>query len=224
VDGLFVLFCFVLHSSLSSNVFFAFLKSHDTYSSFSYIFRGGYAPDFGRIPPTYLWRMEIDPVAKTCVSLEIAPGSANACVEHVLVHPNFATRQAENVYAMISNVIGDSTAPSGYCKLKVESGSRTVLTEGEANEQVEAFWFGSRYFVGEPLVVPKKGGDPENENDAYLLGMVKDAAKEKSFVAVFDLARDLREGPVCKLWMKSGIPHGIHGCFAEEAGGPSVFC
>jgi carotenoid cleavage dioxygenase-like enzyme len=219
------LFSFVLHSTFSSNVFFAFLKSHDTYFSFSYIFRGGYAPDFGRIPPTYLWRMEIDLVAKKCVSLEIAPGSANAwCVEHVLVHPNFATRQAENVYATISNVIGDSTAPSGYCKLKVESGSRTVLTEGEANEQVAAFWFGSRYFVGEPLVFPKKGGDPENENDAYLLGMVKDAAREKYFVAVFDLVRDLREGPVCKLWMKSGIPHGIHGCFAEEAGGPSVFC
>ena len=98
-----------------------------------------------------------------------------------------------------------------------------VLTEGEVNEQVEAFWFGSRYFVGEPLVVPKKGGDPKNEDDAYLLGMVNDAAKKKSFVAVFDLARDLKEGPVCKLWMKSSIPPGFHGCFAEEAGGPSIF-
>ena len=168
--------------------------------------------------------MEIDPVAKKCVSLDIAPGSSNACVEHILVHPNFATRPAENVYATISNVIGDSTAPTGYCKLKVESGSRKVLAEGEANEQVEAFWFGSRCFVGEPLVVPKKGGDPENEDDAYLLGTVKDAAKDKTFIAVFDLARDLKEGPVCKLWTKSAIPHGIHGCFAEEAGGPSVFC
>jgi carotenoid cleavage dioxygenase-like enzyme len=213
----------VLQSTSSSNLLFAFSKSYYTIFLI-FFFRGGYAPDFGQIPPTYLWRMEIDPVAKKCVSLDIAPGSANACVEHILVHPNFVTRPAENAYATISNVVGDSTAPNGYCKLKVEAGSRIKLTEGEANKEVEAYWFGSRYFVGEALVVPKKGGDPENEDDAYLLGMVKDAAKEKSFVAVFDLARDLREGPVCKLWMKSGIPHGIHGCFAEEAGGPSVFC
>lgn len=213
-----------LQSTFSSNLYILRFLEISLFIFLIFIFRGGYAPDFGGIPPTYLWRMEIDPVAKKCVSLDIAPGCANACVEHILVHPNFATRPAENVYCTISNIVGDSTAPCGYCKLKVESGTRTVLTEGEANEQVEAFWFGSRYFVGEPLIVPKKGGDPENEDDAYLLGMVQDAAKQKSFVAVFDLARDLREGPVCKLWMKSGIPHGIHGCFAEEAGGPSVFC
>jgi carotenoid cleavage dioxygenase-like enzyme len=100
-----------------------------------------------------------------------------------------------------------------------------MLTEGEVNEDVEGFWFGSRYFVSEPVIVPKKGGNPENEEEAYLLGMVKDAVKARNFLAIFDLERDLREGPVCKIWLKSGVPHGVHGCFAEDGeGGPSVFC
>lgn len=46
---------------------------------------GGLAPDFRQIPPTFLWRLEIDPKEKKCVSLNVAPGSANTCVEHILV-------------------------------------------------------------------------------------------------------------------------------------------
>jgi all-trans-8'-apo-beta-carotenal 15,15'-oxygenase len=186
---------------------------------------GGFAPEFPRIPPTFLWRLEIDTKERKCVSLNIAPGSANACVEHILVHPNFTIRKAENVYSTISNVIGDSTPPSGYAKLKVESGSTMMLTEGEVNEEIDAFWFGARYFTTEPLIVPKKGGNRDNEDEAYLLGMVKDAVKQRNFLAIFDLEKDLREGPVCKVWLKSGVPHGVHGCFAEDGnGGTSVFC
>jgi all-trans-8'-apo-beta-carotenal 15,15'-oxygenase len=46
---------------------------------------GGLAPDFRQIPPTFLWRLEIDPKSKECVSLNVAPGSANTCIEHILV-------------------------------------------------------------------------------------------------------------------------------------------
>lgn len=186
---------------------------------------GGFAPDFPKIPPTYLWRLEIDPTEHICVSLDIAPGSANVCVEHPLVHPNFNIRKAENVYGSGSNVVGDSTPPNGFVKLKVESGSTTMLAEGEFNKEVDAYWFGTRYSTVEPLIVPKKGGNPDNEEEAYLVGMVRDAARKKEFVAIFDLERDLREGPVCKVWFKSDVPHGIHGCFAEDDnGGSSVFC
>ena len=186
---------------------------------------GGHSPEFPRIPPTCLWRLEINPQERKCVSLEIAPGSANACVEHILVNPNFSIRKAEYVYGTGSNLIGDSTAPNGYVKLEVESGSKMVLEKGEFNEEVDAYWFGSRYFVTEPLIVPKQSGDPENEKDAYLLGMVHDAAVKKDFLAIFDLERNLKEGPVCKIWLQSGVPHGLHGCFAQDGkGGRSVFC
>ena len=173
-----------------------------------------------------MWRLEIDPKEKKTVSLNIAPGCHNVCTEHMLVHPYFNTRKAQNVYGTASNLLGDSTPPNGYVKLKVETGSTEMLKEGEVNSEVDSYWFGSRYFVTEPIIVPKEGGDLENEDEAYLLGMVRDAAKKKNFLAIFDLERDLKEGPVAKVWLKSGIPHGIHGCFAKDGsvGGSSVFC
>ena len=186
---------------------------------------GGFCPDYRVISPTFLWRLEIDPRQQKCVDLGIAPGSANVCAEHPLVHPNFATRKAKNVYVSASNIIGDSSAPGGYARLRVEDGSRHILTEGEANEETDAYWFGTRCFGGEPLIVPKAEGDPDVEEEAFLLGMVYDAARDRSFLAVFDLEKPLAEGPVCKLWLRSAIPHGLHGCFAQDGGGKSsVFC
>jgi len=186
---------------------------------------GGFAPDYKQIPPTFLWRLEIDTVKKRTVSLSIAPGSYNVCIEHVLVHPNFNTRKAQNVYGIASNLIGDSTPPNGYVRLKVETGSTKVLQEGEFNEEIDSYWFGTRYFVNEPIIVPKEGGNIENEEEAYLLGMVRDAVKKKNFLAIFDLEKELKEGPVAKVWLKSGVPHGLHGCFARGSKGESsVFC
>jgi len=193
---------------------------------------GGFAPDFAKIPPTFLWRLEIDPKAKETVSLDIAPGCHNVCTEHMLVHPNFITKKAQNVYGTVSNIIGDSSPPCGYVRLNVEktgSSNEKKLDPGVPNNDVDAFWFGTRYFTTEPLIVPKKtdgGKNPDNdENDAYLLGMVRDASKAKDFLAIFDLQRPLRDGPIAKVWLKSGVPHGLHGCFAQDSvGGPSVFC
>jgi carotenoid cleavage dioxygenase-like enzyme len=102
-----------------------------------------------------------------------------------------------------------------------------MLTEGAFNKDVDAYWFGTRYFVTEPIIVPKQGGDPSNEEAAYLLGMVHDAARDKDFLAIFDLeTRSLRDGPIAKVWLKSSVPHGLHGCFAaaENEGKTSVFC
>ncbi|KAL3923601.1 MAG: hypothetical protein SGILL_001562, partial [Bacillariaceae sp.] len=186
---------------------------------------GGLAPDFRQIPPTCLWRLEIDPKRREFVSLDVAPGAGNVCVEHILVHPNFNIQNAENVYGTGSNLIGDSSPPCGYVKCKVESGlPSNTLKEGEFNNDVDAFWFGTRFFVTEPLIVPKQCAATDDEEEAYLLGMVHDAAREKDFLAVFDLKKDLKEGPVAKLWLKSSVPHGLHGCFAATDGNSSVFC
>lgn len=186
---------------------------------------GGFAPLFSIIPPTLIWKLEIDPMEKKCVDLRVAPGAANVCAEHPLVHPKFSTKRAKYVYAVASNVIGDSTAPCGYCKICVEDGDDLHLVQGQRNDCVDAWWFGTRYFAGEPLIVPKFGGDPNKEEDAYLIGMVQDCVKDRSAVAIFDLERDLRQGPVAMMWLKSSVPHGLHGCFAQDDNGSSsVFC
>ena len=186
---------------------------------------GGFAPVFKQIPQTCLWELIIDPATKTCVKHGIAPGAANACAEHPLVHPNFSTKQAKYVYASGSNVVGDSSAPCGFLKVCVEEGDEETVPQGTKNEAIDAWWFGTRVFSGEPLIVPKEGGDPNDETSAYLLGMIHDAVTDKSGIAIFDLERELKEGPVATAWLKSAIPHGLHGCFAKDAtGSSSVFC
>jgi all-trans-8'-apo-beta-carotenal 15,15'-oxygenase len=52
---------------------------------------GGLAPDFRQIPPTFLWRLEVDPKRREFVSLNVAPGCANTCVEHILVRRSCAS-------------------------------------------------------------------------------------------------------------------------------------
>jgi carotenoid cleavage dioxygenase-like enzyme len=100
-----------------------------------------------------------------------------------------------------------------------------MLVESKVNREVDAYWFGMQYFVMEPIIVPKRGGNPQQEEDAYLLGVVQDAANKKNFLAVFDLEKDLKKRPVCKIWLKSGVPYRVTGCFAkDDQGGLSVFC
>ncbi len=170
---------------------------------------GGFAPFFPQIPTTRIWKLEIDPVKKECVYLGTAPGAMNACAEHCLVHPNFNTKKAKYVYAVSSNLVGDSSPPCGYSKFCVEDGFIRELPEGVKNDEIDSWFFGTRYFAGEPLIVPKEGADLENEKAAYLLGMVQDSVRKKAGVAVFDLEKDLKEGPVATLWLKSHVPHGM---------------
>ena len=183
--------------------------------------------DYYRIPETFYWRIEIDPTTKQCVEMRVAPGLENMCIEHPVVHPNFQTKDAVYAYAQCCNAIGDSTPPLGYAKFRLD-GSAVVqpnIKPGEKNEEVDTYWFGPRRFAGEPLVIPKKNGNIERENDAYLVGLVYDAVKDKSSVVIFDLEKELNEGPVCTVWLKTALPHGLHGCFSpDDSAQTSYFC
>jgi all-trans-8'-apo-beta-carotenal 15,15'-oxygenase len=229
---------------------------------------GGFAPVFDQVPPTYLWRLKLGLDEKdgkshsrgnTCSTgsvrdFGIAPACDNICAEHPVVHPHFVTRRPKYTYAVASNVVGDSSPPCGYVRLPTDDedendaddgnvSSSTPLKPGERNDHVDSYFFGPRYFAGEPLVVPKHkrvaaakdayGADEEDLEDetrAYLLGMVYDAATHKSFVAVFDMEHPLglQQGPVCKLWCQTAVPHGLHGCFVPtehvNATSSSYFC
>mmetsp|Transcript_18596 Transcript_18596/g.41416 ORF Transcript_18596/g.41416 Transcript_18596/m.41416 type:complete len:707 (+) Transcript_18596:112-2232(+) len=186
---------------------------------------GGFCPDYCDIPETFYWRLEIDPQGQKCVDLRVSPGAENVCAEHPVVHPGFVTRSPVFAYAQCCNVVGDASAPMGYAKLRLDGGIPPQnLKVGEKNEDVDVFWIGSRRFAGEPLVVPKRGANLEDETQAYLLGLVYDAAEDKSSLWVFDLERDLRDGPVARIWLKTALPHGLHGCFTQDSLQTSCFC
>ena len=171
--------------------------------------------------------MEIDPTIKKVIDLRVSPGAENVCCEHPVVHPNFVTRDATFSYAQCCNAIGDASAPMGLAKFRLDGGAKAQpnLKPGDINDQVDVFWLSPRQFSGEPLVVPKRGGDSENEKEAYLLGLVYDSVEDRSSIMVFDLEKDLKEGPVAQLWLKTALPHGLHGCFSPDASvQTSSFC
>ena len=171
--------------------------------------------------------MEIDTQTKKCVDLRVSPGNENVCCEHPVVHPSFQTGEATYAYAQCCNIVGDATAPLGYVKLALDGSVRAQpgLKMGDKNDEVDVYWVGPRRFAGEPLVVPKRNGDPDNEKDAYLLGLVYDAVRDRSSLMVFDLERELKEGPVCTVWLKTALPHGLHGCFSPDTSvETSCFC
>jgi all-trans-8'-apo-beta-carotenal 15,15'-oxygenase len=208
-------FCTSLNSDLNTN-FFLILQGWPPNDSTSFLGAwGGFCPDYDKIPVTFYWRMEINPLTKKCVDLRVAPGAENVCCEHPVVHPNFATRSASYSYAQCCNVVGDASAPMGLVKLTLDRSavSQPNLRMGEKNENVDAYWIGPRRFAGEPLVIPKHNGNINLEEDAYLLALVYDAVKDRSSLVVFDLERELKKGPVCTLWLKTALPHGLHGSF-----------
>lgn len=187
---------------------------------------GGFAPDYNKIPPTYYWRMEIDTDSKKCVDLRVSPGHENMCVEHPVVHPNVQTEDATFAYAQCCNKVGDSSAPMGYAKLRLDGKAPVQLNMkmGVSNDEVDVFWVGSRRFAGEPLVIPKQGSSGK-ETEAYLLGLVYDAVRDQSSLMVFDLEMDLKRGPICTIWLKTALPHGLHGCFSPDTSArTSYFC
>ena len=83
-------------------------------------------------------------------------------------------------------------------------------------------------FCEEIVVIPKPrpaqragaaaaAAPPEaDEADAYLAGMMYDATKGRSCLAIFDAAR-LADGPLCRLWLNEKIPHGLHGCWTPTS-------
>ena len=77
-------------------------------------------------------------------------------------------------------------------------------------------WAPHGTFCEELVVIPKEGGGGgDDEADAWLAGMMYDSTRGRSCLGIFDAAA-LEDGPVCRLWLKTPVPHGLHGCFSPE--------
>jgi all-trans-8'-apo-beta-carotenal 15,15'-oxygenase len=121
-------------------------------------------------------------------------------------HPHFDKRDPTVIYGPCSNVVGLSTAPSGYCR--VDTKTNTVKT----------WWTEKRVFTEEVVVVPKR--DPEtNElrDGCWLLGVLHDAEEDRSSLAIVD-GDDIERGPVCRIHLKHPLAYSLHGSFAPSSG------
>jgi len=65
-------------------------------------------------------------------------------------------------------------------------------------------------FLGEVVFCQREAG--EAEDDGYLVGISLDGRKKTSSLLIFD-AKEIREGPICRLPVPSFIPHALHGSY-----------
>mmetsp|Transcript_44997 Transcript_44997/g.89114 ORF Transcript_44997/g.89114 Transcript_44997/m.89114 type:complete len:664 (+) Transcript_44997:206-2197(+) len=147
------------------------------------------------------------------------PGCEALCVEHPTINRSFTGNPgARYIYMSTSNEKGIASPMCGWSKVDLLSGD------------VQTWWAGSRCFTDELHFVPRRGpggtwtpGLPEtSEDDGWLLGIAADIGKKKSFLCVFDASRDLRDGPVCKVWLPHVLPHGLHGSFIPASSNAST--
>lgn len=147
-----------------------------------------------------LWRYEIDLGSRAVTKKKLSDVQCH----FGSVRPNQSTQKHDDIFMTIGG-LGDETAPpQGIAKFDCNSGSTDSWTP-EAYE-----------FCGEPMFAPKV--DAPSEDDGYLLTVLFDGKAEKSELLVFESSA-ISAGPVCRIALGIGIPHGLHGCFttAEEA-------
>ena len=75
-------------------------------------------------------------------------------------------------------------------------------------------------FCEEVVIIPRPRDEPlvTDDADVWVAAMMFDATAGRSCLAILD-GDDLGAGPVCQLWLKSFVPHGLHGCYTPELHG-----
>ena len=165
----------------------------------------GYSPDFDAIAPTYLWQTRIDPKGQTLIH-KIAPGTQKDCIAHPHINPHYETQPCRYLYMPYCNSLGVSSPPTGYAKLDIQTQEKQVWS---AHPQS---------FAEEPVFAPaakNKNEDCDKEDAGWLLGLMYDHLKKRSSLVILDAA-NLTQGPVCRLWLKHHLAHGLHGSWVKR--------
>jgi len=173
---------------------------------------GGAVPyyDEGKISPTLLLSFRIDTSEGGAAVVEREYVAAGACIDHPHVDPRFeGDARVRYVYMSWCNTEGESGSPPvGWCRWDRQTGESII-------------WHAPpRTFCEEVVVIPRpRDGDEAvpaaDEADVWVAAMMFDADSGRSSLAILD-GDNFAAGPVCRLWIKSNIPHGLHGCFTNE--------
>lgn len=117
------------------------------------------------------------------------------------VPPNHSTKKHEHIYMAIG-ALGDKTAPpQGIARFDCASGSLDS-------------WIPNSYeFCGEPMYAPKTNS--ASDNDGYIITVLFNGKSEESELIVLESLK-ISEGPICRIPLGIGVPHGLHGCFTSS--------
>jgi all-trans-8'-apo-beta-carotenal 15,15'-oxygenase len=153
--------------------------------------------------------LDLDARTVTRTALYEATGA-----EHPKVNPAWAGRPTRFVWftaaAPGANPPGMPGPPQAIMKLDTLTGA------------TQAWVPGPRVFAEEVVFVPVGGvGGPGGaaEDDGWLLAMTFDAATNTSALVILDAAA-VSAGPVARVKLSHGVPHGLHGDWTDVMYGP----
>jgi len=146
-------------------------------------------------PKLRLVRYEVDLASQTWTKTE-GPLQKNLCFTSV--SSGFNGKKHQFIFGAVSS--GATGPPSGVAKVDFETG------------MVDEWLLGDSEFCGEPLFIPKDGG----EDDGYLMTVTFNGSKNSSDVVVLD-AKSVSSGPICRFPLEQPMPHGRRGAWAPGA-------
>ena len=121
-----------------------------------------------------------------------------------VINPAYNGMDYDYIYANVGASGNQVTPPQGVGKINVKTKESST-------------WFPESYeFCGEPMFAPKKeGGEKVDEDNGYILSVLFNGEKKESELIVLD-AKSIENGPITRIPLGIGIPHGLHGCFADS--------
>ncbi len=147
--------------------------------------------NFDDFPKGQLWQFELNLSEKTVTREKI---EERGC-DFPSVHPRWVGKEHRYLYTSVGRTPTENGPLQAVMKLDKKSGEKQLWSAT------------SREFPGEPVFVPHPHG--VEEDDGWLISMVYDAAKHRSYMIILD-AKDISQ-VLAKLHLKHHVPHGFHG-------------
>jgi len=145
-----------------------------------------------------LWRYNVD-LRSNSVTKEVLTDTQ--CFYGV-VNPKQSTLQHGPIYMAIGAKGAEVSPPQGVARF-------------DPSTKAMDSWMPESYeFCGEPMFAPKENA--AFEDDGYILTVLFNGKTEQSEMIVLQ-SRDISAGPVARIPLSIGIPHGLHGCFVADA-------
>lgn len=148
-----------------------------------------------------LWRYEIDTSTGT-VGKRLLLDSPQ--LYFGVINPAYSGTKHRYIYTACGGTPATVSPPQGILRFDTVTGDTSMWRPSSPQE-----------FCGEPMYAA--GEEEEEEEDSgYILTVTFDGSRQESDLLIFR-ARDIAAGPVTRIPLGIGIPHGFHGCFAPEA-------
>ncbi|CAJ1911662.1 unnamed protein product [Cylindrotheca closterium] len=145
-----------------------------------------------------LWRYTVD-LRSNSVSKEMLTDTQ--CFFGV-VNPKQSTLPHGPIYMAIGAMGNEVSPPQGVARFD-------PVTKTMDSWMPEGF-----EFCGEPMFAPKENA--ASDDDGYILTVLFNGKTEQSEMVILQ-STDISAGPVGRIPLGVGIPHGLYGCFAADA-------